>query len=167
MRSGGVRRDDEFSEFFTSRFDRARRTAYALCGNWVDAEEIAQHAFVRVYAKWPRIRSDSADGYLHTVVTRIFLDSKRRVRGREQSVAEPPDRMSFDPDAHDRQPLLTALQGVPPKQRAVLVLRFVHDLSVEQTARILKCSTGTVKSQSARGLQTLRAAYRATTPESA
>jgi RNA polymerase sigma-70 factor (sigma-E family) len=155
-----VRRDDEFSEFFTSRFDWARRTAYALCGNWGDAEEIAQNAFVRLYARWPQVRRDSADPYLRTVVTRLFLDGRRRGRGREFSIADPPDRaVHVDHSAVESEPVLVALQQVPPRQRAVLVLRFVHDLSVEQTAETLGCSTGTVKSQTARGLQALREAY--------
>lgn len=163
-----MRRDDEFSQFFTSRFDQARRTAFALCGNWSEAEEIAQHAFVKVYAKWPKIRRDSSDAYLRTVMTRLFLDSRRRVRGRERPVAELPDVPSHDVLPHERPGLLRALQGVPPRQRAALVLRFVHDLSVEQVADALGCSSGTVKSQTARGLQTLRAAYLKTdTSESA
>ncbi|MET1076276.1 MAG: SigE family RNA polymerase sigma factor [Umezawaea sp.] len=154
-----MRRDDEFSQFFTSRFDHARRSAFALCGNWSEAEEIAQGAFVKVYAKWPRVRRDSAEAYLQTVMTRIFLDARRRVRGRERSVAEPPDVVSHDPAVPERQGLMRALQEVPPRQRAALVLRFVLDLSVEQAADALGCSPGTVKSQTARGLETLRAAY--------
>lgn len=162
-----MRRDDEFAEFFASRFDQARRTAHALCGDWGEAEEIAQHAFVRVYTSWSRVRQDTADAYLRTVVTRLFLDSRRRWRRREQVVAEPPET-AVPPDtgsAEERPPLLAALQRVPPRQRAVLVLRYVHDLSVDQVAEALRCSPGTVKSQTARGLQTLRAAYRgAVTP---
>jgi RNA polymerase sigma-70 factor (sigma-E family) len=163
-----VRRDDEFSDFFTSRFDRARRSVYALCGNWSEAEEITQHAFVKVYAKWPRISRDNPDAYLRTVATRLFLDTRRRGRGREHAVAEPPDQPSYDPDGHERHSLLAALQYVPTKQRATLVLRFLHDLSIEQVAEALNCSAGTVKSQTARGLHTLRAVYRAAnTPERA
>jgi RNA polymerase sigma-70 factor (sigma-E family) len=164
-----VGRDDEFSRFFASRFDQARRTAHALCGDWGEAEEIAQHAFVRLYAHWPKVRRDSAEAYLRTVVTRLFLDSRRRGRRREQTMASPPESaVEADTSSDERQPLLTALQHVPPRQRAVLVLRFVHDLSVEQVAEALRCSTGTVKSQTARGLQTLREAYRGVvTPESA
>jgi len=154
-----VRRDDEFSEFFTSRFDWVRRTAYALCGDWSEAEELAQNAFVRAYAKWPSIRRESAEGYVRTIVTRLFLDSRRRVRGREHPVAELPElgvSGGFeDPDSA----LNAALQKVPPRQRAALVLRYVHDLSIEQTAAELGCSLGTVKSQTARGLATLREAY--------
>lgn len=156
-----ARRDDGFAEFFSSRFDSARRTAHALCGNWLEAEEIAQTAFVSMYGRWNKVRIDSADAYLHTVLTRAFLDTKRRGRRREQVVAEPPDR-PVEPDlssAEDRPPLLAALQEVPPRQRAVLVLRFVQDLSVEEVASTLGCTTGTVKSQTARGLATLRRAY--------
>ncbi|QFZ18233.1 SigE family RNA polymerase sigma factor [Saccharothrix syringae] len=162
-----MRRDDEFAEFFTSRFDQARRTAHALCGNWGEAEEIAQNAFVRVYARWSRVRRETADAYLRTVVTRLFLDGRRRWRRREQVVAEPPDvAVPADTSAtEERPPLLAALQLVPPRQRAVIVLRYVHDLSVEQVAEVLGCSPGTVKSQAARGLKTLREAYRgAVTP---
>lgn len=154
-----MRRDDEFSEFFTGRFDWVRRTAYALCGDWSEAEELAQNAFVRAYAKWPSVRRESADGYVRTIVTRLFLDSRRRARGREHPVADLPERGVSggfdDPDSR----LNAALQQVPPRQRAALVLRFVHDLSIEQTARELGCSEGTVKSQTARGLATLREAY--------
>ncbi|WP_231648393.1 SigE family RNA polymerase sigma factor [Saccharothrix sp. NRRL B-16348] len=165
----GLGRDDEFSRFFASRFDQARRTAYALCGDWVEAEEIAQGAFVRMYAHWPKVRRESAEAYLRTVVTRLFLDTRRRGRGREQSVAAPPESaVDADTSSDERQPLLAALRHVPPRQRAVLVLRYVHDLSIEQVAEALGCSAGTVKSQAARGLQTLREAYRgAATPETA
>jgi RNA polymerase sigma-70 factor (sigma-E family) len=152
-----VRRDEEFSEFFTSRFDWVRRTAYALCGDWPEAEELAQNAFVKAYAKWPSIRRETAEGYVRTIVTRLFLDNRRRRR--EDPVAELPERGVGggydDPDAR----LNAALLRVPPKQRAALVLRYVHDLSIEQTAAELGCSEGNVKSQTARGLATLREAY--------
>ena len=152
-----MRRDEEFSEFFTSRFDWVRRTAYALCGDWSEAEELAQNAFVKAYAKWPSIRRETAEAYVRTIVTRLFLDSRRRRR--EDPVADLPERGVGggydDPDAL----LYAALRKVPPKQRAALVLRFVHDLSIEQTAAELGCSTGNVKSQTARGLATLREAY--------
>ncbi|PWK88772.1 RNA polymerase sigma-70 factor (sigma-E family) [Lentzea atacamensis] len=157
-----MRRDNEFAEFFTSRFDAARRAAYALCGDWGDAEEIAQHAFVRIYVHWSRVRSETADAYLNTVVTRLFLDTRRRVRGREHPVADPPEQAEhagFAPD--ERQALLSALRQVPARQREVLVLRFLQDMSVERTADTLGCTAGTVKSQTARGLNTLRDAYRA------
>jgi RNA polymerase sigma-70 factor (sigma-E family) len=153
-------RDQEFAEFFSARFDGARRIAFAMCGSWSDAEEIAQNAFVRVYARWAKIRIDTVDAYLRTVLTRVFLDSRRRGRSREHAVAELPERpVPPDHSAHERIAMQSALMAVPPGQRAVLVLRFVADLSVEQVAETLGCSAGTVKSQTARGLATLRAAY--------
>jgi RNA polymerase sigma-70 factor (sigma-E family) len=154
-----VRRDDEFSEFFTGRFDWVRRTAYALCGDWSEAEELAQNAFVRAYAKWPSIRRDTADAYVRTIVTRLFLDTKRRGRGREHPVAEVPETEVDGGFGHPDSGVFAALRHVPPRQRAALVLRFVHDLSIEQTAAELGCSLGTVKSQTSKGLAALREAY--------
>lgn len=163
---GAATRDAEFADFFAGRFDSARRVAHALCGDWGEAEELAQTAFVRLYAKWPSIRLETVDAYLRTVLTRAFLDTRRRGRAREHPVAEPPDRpANHEFGTEERHALHTALLAVPPRQRAVLVLRFVADLSIEETANILKCSTGTVKSQTARGLATLRTAY--TEPPSA
>jgi RNA polymerase sigma-70 factor (sigma-E family) len=152
----------EFAEFYTSRFEPSRRMAYALCGDWMEAEELAQHAFVRVYSKWPKVARGNPEGYLRTALTRLFLDTRRRGRGRERLVADAPERPGPDGTVRveDRQSLLAALQEVSPRQRATLVLRIVQDLSVEQVAGILGCSTGTVKSQQARGMAALRAAYR-------
>lgn len=153
-------RDQEFAEFFSARFDGARRIAFAMCGSWPDAEEIAQTAFVKMYARWAKVRIDTVDAYLRTVLTRVFLDTKRRGRAREHTVADLPDSAApADTGPDERMALRSALLTVPPGQRAVLVLRFVADLSVEQVAKTLGCSTGTVKSQTARGLTALRAAY--------
>ncbi len=153
-------RDQEFAEFFAARFDGARRIAYAMCGSWPDAEEIAQSAFVKLYARWAKIRIETVDAYLRTVLTRVFLDTKRRGRAREQVVAELPDTIA-PPDVGpaERMAMRAALLTVPPGQRVVLVLRYVADLSVAQVAETLGCSAGTVKSQTARGLAALRAAY--------
>ena len=154
------RRDEQFAEFFSTRFDAARCIVYAMCGDWSEAEEIAQGAFVRVYARWTKVELDTVDAYLRTVLTRGFLDTRRRGRAREQTVAEPPDRIvPAEEGTEDRVALRAALLAVPPGQRTVLVLRFLADLSVEQVADTLGCSTGTVKSQTARGLVALRAAY--------
>jgi RNA polymerase sigma-70 factor (sigma-E family) len=153
-------RDQEFADFFAARFDGARRIAYAMCGSWPDAEEIAQTAFVKMYVRWAKVRIETVDAYLRTVLTRAFLDTKRRGRAREQVVAELPDTIApTDAGPAERLALRAALLTVPPGQRAVLVLRFVADLSVEQVAETLGCSVGTVKSQTSRGLATLRAAY--------
>ncbi|MCP2260534.1 RNA polymerase sigma-70 factor, sigma-E family [Streptoalloteichus tenebrarius] len=159
-------RDAEFADYFTARFDAARRTAFALCGDWGEAEELAQSAFVKVYARWRRIREETVDAYLRKVLTHEFLNTRRRRRARERAVAEPPERVdaraagSFHA-AETRGPLLAALARLPDRQRAVVVLRFVQDLSIEQVAEAMGCSTGTVKSQASRGLAALREAYSA------
>lgn len=155
--------DEDFADFYSARFDATRRTAYALCGNWLQAEELAQGSFVRLYAKWPRVAGGNPDGYLRTTLVRLFLDTRRRGRAKELLVAETPERPAHSGDlsrVDEQQSLLAALQHVPPRQRATLVLRIVHDLPVEQVAQVLQCSTGTVKSQLSRGMQALRAAYR-------
>ncbi|TDV55319.1 SigE family RNA polymerase sigma factor [Actinophytocola oryzae] len=162
--------DDDFADFYSARFVGALRTAYALCGDWVEAEELAQGSFVRLYPKWARVADGNADGYLRTTLVRLFLDARRRGRAKERLVAETPERPDQTRDdvgrVDDQQSLLAALQNVPPRQRATLVLRIVHDLPVEQVAQELRCSTGTVKSQLSRGIQALRAAYRdVETPE--
>jgi RNA polymerase sigma-70 factor (sigma-E family) len=155
--------DGDFADFYSARFGVAHRTAYALCGDWVEAEELAQAGFVRLYAKWPRVAGGNAEAYLRTVVTRLFLDTRRRGRAKEHLVAEPPERLGPTNTemarVDERQSLLAALLRVSPRQRATLVLRIVHDLSVEQVAEALRCSTGTVKSQLARGMRALREAY--------
>ncbi|GAA4666996.1 MULTISPECIES: SigE family RNA polymerase sigma factor [Amycolatopsis] len=153
---------DDFAEFYTASFEWARRVAYALCGDWSQAEELAQAAFVRVYAQWRRIRHETGKAYLRTVLTRTFLDTRRRGREREHPVAEPPPGEPGPNEiarSDDRAALRQALLAVPPRQRAVLVLRFVYDLTVEDVAETLNCSEGTVKSQTARGLTALRREY--------
>lgn len=161
------RRTDGFAEFFAARFGPARRVAFTLCGNWTEAEEVAQATFVKVYAHWGKLRAESADAYLRTALTRTFLDGHRRNASRTRPVAQVPD--SPDPATpnglravDERDALQQALRRVPPRQRAVLVLRFVHDQTVEQVALALGCTPGTVKSQTARGLAALRTAYAAT-----
>jgi RNA polymerase sigma-70 factor (sigma-E family) len=154
--------EEDFADFYSARFDVARRGAYALCGDWGEAEELTQAGFVRVYARWRRLSGGNADAYLRTVITRLFLDTRRRGRAREHLVAEMPERSSPTESTRvvERQSLLAALQAVAPRQRAVLVLRIVHDLSIDQVAKILRCSKGTVKSQMSRGIDAMRAAYR-------
>jgi RNA polymerase sigma-70 factor (sigma-E family) len=155
-----VGRDTEFAEYFASRAAVMRNTAYLLCHDWHLAEDLTQTAFTKLYLGWSRIsRRDTLDNYTRTVLVRAFLDERRRPWRRERAID--PDGEVFDVAAHDpevaeRLALQAALARVPPRQRAALVLRFFADLSVEETAQILGCSSGTVKSQTARGLDKLR-----------
>ncbi|HET9140001.1 SigE family RNA polymerase sigma factor [Actinophytocola sp.] len=152
-------RDTEFVAYFASRSGAMRGTAYLLCGDWHRAEDLTQATFVKLYRAWRGISGrDRLDAYTRQTLVRTFIsDGRRGWFRREQVVAAMPEPAPAGPAAaEDRHVLLGALAQVPPRQRAVLVLRYWEDLSVEETARLLKCSTGTVKSQAARGLQTLR-----------
>jgi RNA polymerase sigma-70 factor (sigma-E family) len=163
-------RDRAFAEYFTARSDAMRGTAYLLCGDWHRSEDLVQATFTKLYLAWNRVsRHEVLDGYTRRTLVRTFLDERRRGWFRREHMAEPrpgsgsstgtaQDAVdgSGHPGPEDRLVLLDALASVPPRQRAVLVLRYWEDLSIEETAAVLRCSTGTVKSQAARGLATLR-----------
>ncbi len=148
----------EFSDLFTRRARSMRFTAYLLCGSWSEAEDVVQAAFLKLYLAGPRLaRRDGLEPYLRQVVVRTFLAERRRVRWRrERLTGEPPDLPEPGPATEVRVVLWQALGSVPARQRAVLVLRYWHDLSVLETAAALGCSAGTVKSQGNRGLSALR-----------
>jgi RNA polymerase sigma-70 factor (sigma-E family) len=151
--------DGEFSEYFAARAHALRNTAHLLCGDWHRAEDITQLAMMRLYVAWPRLaRRDALDAYARRVVVRTFLAENRRSRWRREQLTDaPPDIATVtDGDSAERVLLVRALAAVPPRQRAVLVLRYWNDMSVDEVAGALRCSAGTVKSQAARGLATLR-----------
>ncbi|MBS2537617.1 SigE family RNA polymerase sigma factor [Catenulispora sp. NF23] len=155
--------DDEFSELVAARSHTLRRTAYLMCGDWHQAEDLTQIAFIKLHAAWGRVRRrEDLDAYLRKTLLRACIDEKRHARWRREFPGSDdlPDRPAADraPDqaAADRDLLVAALRTLPPGQRAVLVLRFWEDQSVEEAARLLGCSAGTVKSQTARGLAALR-----------
>jgi RNA polymerase sigma-70 factor (sigma-E family) len=147
---------DDFASLFAARVRPMRRTAYLMCGDWHRAEDLTQTAFAKLYAAWPRLRDvAAAEAYLRRTLTSTYLDDSKRMWNRERATGELPERLaSYDED--DRLVLLDALAHVPPRQRACVVLRFFDDLSVEDTAAALRCSTGTVKSNTSRGLDALR-----------
>jgi RNA polymerase sigma-70 factor (sigma-E family) len=151
-------RDSAFAEYFAARSDAMRNTAYLLCGDWHRAEDLVQTAFTKLYRAWYRVaRHEALDGYVRQVLFRAFLDERRLGWWHRVKVTDLPlDRAAHDRSPDDRIAMLAALSAVPARQRAVLILRYWEDLSVEETAGLLSCSTGTVKSQAARGLQTLR-----------
>ena len=145
---------------FTEQHSRALlQTAWLLTGDWPNAEDIVQIALVKLWRQWGKLRNaDSALSYARRVVATTFLNSRRRRWVGEIPVAELPDRGGCDvPDTIDtRRTVTQALRQLPPKQRAVLVLRYFDDLSERSTAELLGCSIGTVKSQTARALERLR-----------
>ncbi|MET7672497.1 SigE family RNA polymerase sigma factor [Micromonospora luteifusca] len=151
-------RDEAFAEYFAARSDAMRGTAYLLCGDWHRAEDLVQTAFVKLYRVWNRIsRHEVLDSYVRQILIRTFLDERRRGWWRRERVGVDNAEQMATPDSPEsRLVLLQALASVAPRQRAVLVLRYWEDLSIEDVAALLECSPGTVKSQAARGLDTLR-----------
>jgi RNA polymerase sigma-70 factor (sigma-E family) len=157
------RDEEDFAEYFAARRDAVRRSAYLLCGDWHRADDIAQTAFVALHRRWRKIRDRGAlDAYVRRTLVRAVIDESRRPWRRERFVDELPETPQLGGEIGDavatRSALLDGLRAVPPRQRAVLVLRFLEGLDVTATATALKCSEGTVKSQTARGLATLREA---------
>jgi RNA polymerase sigma-70 factor (sigma-E family) len=155
-------RDAAFVEYYRSRAEVMRSTAYLLAGDWHRAEDLVQSAFVKLYQAWHRVeRHEALDAYVRQIVVRGYLDQRRRGWWRrEQVAADPPepDRLVDPPGGlEDRLDLLHALAQLPRRQRAVLVLRYWLDLPVTEVAALLDCAEGTVKSQAARGLAALRA----------
>lgn len=152
----------EYIEYVTGRLPRLHRTAYLLCGDAHRADDIVQATLTALYTHWKRVTAaENIDGYVHSILVRRYLD-ERRLRWSRVSLGEvPAHAATVDPADHglaERDALMTALRALPKGQRAVVVLRYFDDLTVEATAAALRCSTGNVKSQCARGLAALRAA---------
>jgi RNA polymerase sigma-70 factor (sigma-E family) len=157
--------EQEFAMYFAARRDAVRRSAYLLCGDWHRADDLAQTAFVALHRRWHKIRDRAAlDAYVRRTVVRAVIDESRRPWRRERFTGDVPeiaDTSGGTPEIGDavatRTTLVAALRKVPPRQRAVLVLRFLEGLDVSGAANVLGCSEGTVKSQTSRGLDALRA----------
>ncbi|WP_028938349.1 SigE family RNA polymerase sigma factor [Pseudonocardia spinosispora] len=152
-----------FADYFRARREVVRRNAYLLCGDWHRADDLAQTAFVALHRKWDSIRDPGAvDAYLRRILVRAMIDETRRPWRRERAVPETPEPIHqgrSDGTAEQvttRHTLTQALDRLPPRQRAVLVLRFLEGLDVAATAKALGCRQGTVKSQTSHGLATLR-----------
>jgi RNA polymerase sigma-70 factor (sigma-E family) len=145
-----------FRDYVSARMERLRRTAFLYCRDWHTADDLVGTTLVKLYQHWHRAqRADNPDAYVHGMLAHAWLDERRRPWRRERSVPELPELRQPDNPAGDGD-LLALLADLPPRRRACLVLRFYCDLSVEQTAEILGISPGTVKSQTARGIEALR-----------
>jgi RNA polymerase sigma-70 factor (sigma-E family) len=149
---------DEFIEFATVASPRLRRTAFLLCGDWHTAEDLAQTTLAKMFVAWRRVSQlEAVHPYATRTLVNSYLASRRRKRAAELLLGRLPDRAVEPPTPELRLVVLDALATLPPKARAVVVLRYWEDLSVEQVADLLGCSPGNVKSQSARSLDKLRA----------
>jgi RNA polymerase sigma-70 factor (sigma-E family) len=164
MREGD---EDSFRRFATEHAVTLRRTAFLFCGDWHLAEDLMQTSLVKIYRSWSRVRRrETLAHYARTVLLRTWLDERRRPFRRSElfggEVPDVPDAAA-DPAAGvgrawAKELVHRALLELPKGQRAVLVLRYFDDLSIAETARVMRCAEGTVKSQAARGLEALRVA---------
>lgn len=169
-----AQRDDEFAEFVA-----AHRSALVSMGRLLTAgdqawaEDLVQTTLTKLYVSWPRVRrAGNQVGYTRTTLTHVFVDETRRAyRRREVAAGNTSDDafaagdvgrtasvLDSASDVDLRRDVLSALAGLAPRQRAVIVLRHWLDLDVAETARLLNCTAGTVKSQNAKALAHLRAA---------
>ena len=151
-------READFTEYISARSPWLVRVAYLLCGDWHRAEDLAQVAAGKLYQHWARAaRADSIDAYARRVLVNTFITEKRSGWSRLAILTREPDEPAgADADLDVSLDLRAALDRLPPRQRATVVLRFYCDLTIEQTAEAMGCSAGNVKSQSSRALSTLR-----------
>jgi RNA polymerase sigma-70 factor (sigma-E family) len=151
-------REEAFTAFVAARGPALRRTAYLMTGNWHEAEDVVQTALSKLYVAWARVDSDGAEAYVRRIVANVIVDGRRRSWRGEQATADLPDVLVEGPDVDERLVQLRALMSMPAAQRAVIVLRYWEDLSIEQVADLLGIAAGTVRSQTSRGLTALREA---------
>lgn len=148
-----------FEEFVAGRGQALQRFGYALTGDWGLAEDLLQTALAKAYPRWSRVRRDDPEAYVRRIMINTWSSWwRRRWRGelpadRLPEVAEPDSLTGVE----HRQALRSALGALPPRQRAVVVLRYHQDMSEAQVADLLGISVGTVKSQAAKALASLRA----------
>lgn len=151
--------DQAFREFASARAPSLHRAASLMCGDPHLADDIVQETLAKCFVHWRRVRSaDNPEAYAQ----KIMVNELRRHWRKQRRVPPQDDLDNVDPSspdttgrATDRLALRQALQTLPPRQRETIVLRYLEGLSEQQTARVLGCSIGTVKSQTARALRTL------------
>lgn len=155
--------DEDYREFVKTRATPLHRAAYLLCGDWHLANDLVQEALAKAFRHWRRVqRADSPDAY----VQRILVNEAHRHWRRHRNAAPPTDTRhetatgDFSDEIIDRVELLRALLALPMRQRATVVLRYLEGMSERQTAAVLRCSEGTVKSQTYRALNTLKVAMK-------
>jgi RNA polymerase sigma-70 factor (sigma-E family) len=158
-RSGGdAAPTASYEEYVAARWSALYRTAYLMTGNHADAEDLVQTALIKVYAAWGEVAAAaSADAYVRRILANTFLSGRRALRvTRERLVDRMPEVPEMAPGSEDRLSIWPHVASLPPKQRAVVVLRYYEDLSEQQIAVALGCSPGTVKSNASLALKSLK-----------
>ncbi|MFY1689635.1 SigE family RNA polymerase sigma factor [Plantactinospora sp. WMMB782] len=154
--------EQEYVEYVSTSLERLRRTAYLLTNDLSRADDVVSSTLLSVYLHWSRIHTvENLDGYVHRILVRRYVDESRRWWSRVLLARPLPEPVAKPvASTEDAQAIRAALATLGRSQRAVLVLRFFCDMSVAETAAALNCSTGNVKSQTARGLATMRTLLR-------
>ncbi|MEU7861894.1 SigE family RNA polymerase sigma factor [Nonomuraea sp. NPDC049141] len=151
--------EQEFAAFVAARGTSLLRVAYLTCGNEAEAEDLLQTALERTYRNWDRVRYANPEPYIRRVIVNTAISrARRRAILHIIPVHTPPESAAPETDIDLRRMLMDALRALPPRQRAVIVLRYWEDLGETQTAEILGCSVGTVKSQASKAMAKLRTA---------
>jgi RNA polymerase sigma-70 factor (sigma-E family) len=160
--------DDDYTEYVTAKIPWLRKIAYLLCQDWHRADDLTQTTIMKLYASWRRTHDHAnLDGYVRTILVNTYISEQRTHWWKRVTLLNPTEPKSVPeadeaPDAALERDLelgldlADALAAIPPGQRAVIVLRYYCDLSIEDTATALRCTPGTVKSQTWRGLAALR-----------
>jgi RNA polymerase sigma-70 factor (sigma-E family) len=152
--------DADFSSFVAASSRRLLRSAYLITGDLAEAEDLLQLTLERAYRRWPAIRQkDVPEAYVRKMVITAAIDAGRRRTLRSTPLNEDQLPGVSDPAVEElaaRSALLSCVRELPAGQRAVLVLRYFDDLTEAETARVLGCAVGTVKSQHARAMVRLR-----------
>lgn len=164
LRTGRARtarqeQEDEYVEFAQAMAERLRRTAFLMCRDWHLAQDLTQITLTKMYVSWKRIHGTvNVEAYSHKVLMNALFDHRRR--GNREfvgiSVADHLDTPTPDPGPELRMTLLEALGTLPERDRAIVVLRYWEDHSVETVAEVMGVTTTVVKSQSKRCLERLR-----------
>ena len=152
--------DGGFTEFVHSRWASLVRLAYPVTLDMQRAEDIAQEALVKLWFAWQKVRDENPDGYVRTVLVRLALSSRRRRWHGERPTDLLPEQAAstqFADETDRRLDIIALLAQLSPRQRAVVVLRFLEDLSEHEVAALLGCSPGSVKQHTSRALAKLRA----------
>jgi RNA polymerase sigma-70 factor (sigma-E family) len=150
--------DQEYVDYVTVRMPALRRLAFLLAGDEHRADDLVQQIITTLYLKWHRAQAaEHLDAYVRTMLVRTFMNERRLGWARVRLFRDAPEPAPVeDGEIEDRHIVRAALAELPRRQRAVLVLRFLNDLPVDEVAEMLGCSSGTVKSQTSRGLASLR-----------
>lgn len=152
--------DDEFAAFATAATPGLLRTAWLICGNASQAEDLVQSAMVKVYVRWGKLRHSQPQAFARKCMLNAHIDNHRRGK-RETTVSELPEQHHHDREPEDTDSVVRLLATLPTRERQVVVMRHYAGLSEAEVSNLLNISIGTVKSSGSRGLARLREALAA------